>query len=69
MLEETIIDLSQRLADMEELKANNYYEKSKFMEGATWLAEKVIKEIDRFSPRLTDLIQEFKERVGQSDQD
>lgn len=54
-------EAKQRLKEIEDLKNNGFYDKIKFMEGASWMCEKVIKEIEKFDQMETSIIQEFEE--------
>lgn len=55
--------LKNRFEEVEELRRNNDYEKTKFMEGASWMAMKVIREKDKFDERNRELLKEFDMRI------
>lgn len=59
--------LRQKLSDFESTNVQQEYEKSKFMEGATWMATKVIEEKLKYDDRDQELFKEFDERIIQTD--
>lgn len=56
-------ELSVKVQTYEQLHQNQDYEKSKFMEGASWIAQKIIKEANKQESRLTILLKEFESRI------
>eukprot|EP00343_Euplotes_focardii_P001777 CAMPEP_0205799654 /NCGR_PEP_ID=MMETSP0205-20121125/1017_1 /ASSEMBLY_ACC=CAM_ASM_000278 /TAXON_ID=36767 /ORGANISM="Euplotes focardii, Strain TN1" /LENGTH=114 /DNA_ID=CAMNT_0053061367 /DNA_START=222 /DNA_END=563 /DNA_ORIENTATION=- len=49
--------------ELEEIKGNNDYEKSKFMEGASWMCTKVNREKEKYDERDKELFNEFDTRT------
>ena len=45
---------------MEDLKNNGFYDKIKFMEGASWMCDKVIKEVEKYDLMESNIVQEFE---------
>lgn len=56
-------NLKARFEDIEELRRNSDYEKTKFMEGASWMATKVIREKEKYDERNQELFKEFDLRI------
>ncbi|CAI2362644.1 unnamed protein product [Moneuplotes crassus] len=56
-------NLRNQVYELEEVKKNNDYEKTKFMEGANWMCTKVIKEKEKYDERDLELFKEFDHRV------
>lgn len=61
--------LKARLDEIEFLRRNQDYEKTKFMEGASWMATKAIREKEKYDERDTELFKEFDDRLNQTDDD
>ena len=55
--------LKARCQEIEELRRNNDYEKTKFMEGASWMATKAIGEKEKHDDRDKELFKEFDMRI------
>lgn len=51
----------------EEGRKNTFYDKVKFMEGATWMCDKVVKELEKFDLQERQILEEFESRVLSSD--
>ena len=41
---------------MDDLKNNGFYDKVKFMEGASWMCEKITKEILKYDQAETNIV-------------
>jgi hypothetical protein len=55
--------LKNRCQELEDLRRNNDYEKTKFMEGASWMATKAIREKEKHDDRNKELFKEFDMRI------
>jgi len=55
--------LKNRFQEIEELRRNSDYEKTKFMEGASWMATKAIREKEKHDERNQELFKEFDMRI------
>lgn len=64
-LYDEIAILEQKIEELESNRKNNYYEKAKFMEGASWLADKMITELQKFERRESSILEEFDSRCDQ----
>jgi len=52
---------------LEDSKKNGFYDKAKFMEGASWICEKIIKELNNFDNQQQSMLDEFENRVTNGD--
>lgn len=55
--------LKNKVGEVGELKRNSDYEKTKFMEGANWMATKVQREKEKYDERDKELFKEFDMRI------
>ena len=59
-LRDEVMVLREKLTQLESVKKSNFYEKAKFMEGAAWMCDKVLLELERFEEREENLVLEFR---------
>ena len=59
--------LMRRVQELEQVITGEEYEKQKFMEGAAWISEKIMQEIDRYGDLINSLIREYNARTEEKD--
>ena len=59
--------LLKRVKELELLVTGEDYEKQKFMEGGSWISQRIIEELDKYGEQLNDLINEYNKRTEEKD--
>ncbi len=66
-LTEKAAGLLRRVSELEELISGEDIDKARFMEGAAWMAEKLLDEVSRYASQLDELIAEYNRRTQEKD--